>query len=111
MGKSKKGRVLTAFIGAQDIYEWVTSEDGRATMFPILMSGVEKTIEEDLEEHHVLRVESLVNYNMQKFNFYVKKEDLSDTLEKIMEWALEEEEYEICARVKKVEEKLVKEEF
>ena len=48
---------------------------------------------------------------MQKFNFYVKRDDLSDTLDKIMEWALEEEEYEICARVKKVEEKLVKEEF
>ena len=30
MAKSKK--VLTCYIGSQDIYEWVTSDDGKKTM-------------------------------------------------------------------------------
>ena len=36
---------------------------------------------------------------------------MQETLGKIMDWALENEEYEICARVKKIEDNLVKETF
>lgn len=109
MAKSKK--VLTCYIGSQDIYEWVTSDDGKKTMMPILIEGCESIIDKDLEEKKVLVVESIQKYASRRFSFYVRKEEMEETLGKIMDWALENEEYEICARVKKIEDNLVKETF
>ena len=50
----------------------------------------------------VLRIESFVRYIHKAYDFYVKREEITDTLDKIMEWGLEEEQYEICGRVKKI---------
>ena len=109
MGKSKKA--LTCFIGGADIQEWVQSEEGKSTMMPLLIKGCEEVIDENLDEHMVLRIESFVRYIHKAYDFYVRRDEIEDTLDKIMEWALEQEQYEICGRVKKILDILNKEEF
>ena len=109
MAKPKKP--LTCFIGGADIQELVQSEQGKSTMMPLLIKGCEEVVEHNLSEHMVLRIESFVRYIHKAYDFYVKREEITDTLDKIMEWGLEEEQYEICGRVKKILDSIKKEEF
>ena len=45
------------------------------------------------------------------FDFFVKRNEIEDTLSKIMDWALAEEEYEVCERVKNLNEYLENNQF
>ena len=45
---------------------------------------------------------------LKAFDFYVKKDEINDTLEKLMEWALENENYETCSKIKVLESKVEK---
>ena len=70
-------KVLTCYIGSQDIYEWVTSDDVKKTMMIILIEGCESIIDKDLEEKKVLVVESIQKYALsRRFSFYVRKEEV-----------------------------------
>lgn len=97
MDESKK--ILTVHIGKSDIYEW-TMDKGKETLMPELLVGCEELLYNDLEEVLCIRVEAVVRGKQKAFDFSVKKEGVSDTLNKIMEWALELEDYETCIRVK-----------
>ncbi len=97
MDESKK--ILTVHIGKNDIYEW-TMDAGKEILMPELLIGCEELLYNDLTEVLCLRVETLIRGKQKAFDFSVKKEGVTDTLGKIMEWALEVEDYEICIRVK-----------
>jgi hypothetical protein len=92
-------KILSVYIGQKDIYEWLKG-DGKSILMPELLSGCEKVVVDEIEEIQVLRVESLVRGQQKAFDFFARKWEVEDTLDKIMEWALSEEEYEICERVK-----------
>lgn len=106
MGKQE--RVFVAYIGETDIYEW-TQGVGKTIMMPELLKSCEKLIHEDLLEIKAVRVEAVINSKKKSFDFFVRRNGIDDTLEKIMNWALVEEEYEMCSRVKNLQEFLDKE--
>lgn len=103
-------KILTIHIGKNDIYEW-TMGVGKDTIMQELLIGCEELLYNKLEEVKCLRVESLVRGKQTAFDFSVKEDGVNDTLEKIMEWALQNEEYEICERVKNLMEFLQNNKF
>jgi len=98
-------KIKTIYIGDRDIYSW-TMDEGKSTIMPILLEQSKELIENDLESKKALRVEAIIRGEKKAFDFFVKKEDISDTLSKIMNWALEEEHYEMCSEIKELERKL-----
>jgi len=94
----EKKKILSVYIGKNDIFEW-TSGIGKDILMPELLVGCEELLYNDLDEVMCLRVESLVRNKQVSFDFKISKDGVSETLDKIMEWALNNEEYEICQRV------------
>jgi hypothetical protein len=103
-------KILTIHIGQNDIYEW-TMNVGKERLMPELLVGCEELLYNDLDEVLCVRVESLIRGKQKAFDFSVKQDGVTDTLEKIMEWALETEEYEMCTRVKNLFEYIEKNKF
>jgi hypothetical protein len=92
-------KILTIYIGNSDIYEWATDK-GKSILMPELLVGCEELLYNELDEVKCLRVESFVRGAHIAFDFSVKRDGCEDTLTKIMDWALEVEEYDYCQRVK-----------
>jgi len=92
-------KILTVYIGGDDIYEWATDK-GKSILMPELLIGCEELLYNDLIQIKCLRVESFVRQKHTAFDFSITRDGCEDTLNKIMEWALENEEYESCQRVK-----------
>lgn len=92
-------KILTVHIGKIDIFEW-TMGPGKDILMPELLVGCEELLYNDLDEVKCLRVEAEIRGKQKAFDFSVKAEGVHDTLEKIMKWALENEEYETCSRVR-----------
>ena len=94
--------ILTVYIGEEDIHTWLHG-DGKPILMPELLIGCEELLYNDLEEVRCARIEVLVRKSHKAFDFSVTKKDVGDTLNKILEWALGEEEYEMCQRVKELQ--------
>lgn len=92
-------KILTVHIGKIDIFEW-TMGTGKHILMPELLVGCEELLYNDLDEVRCLRVEAEIRGKQKAFDFSVKAEGVHDTLDKIMQWALENEEYETCSRVR-----------
>jgi hypothetical protein len=102
--------ILHIYIGDTDIFEW-TMGVGKETLMPELLVGCEELLYNDLEEVRCVRVEATIRGKKKAFDFNVRRIGVGDTLEKIMEWALGNEEYEMCQRVQSLNEFLEKNEF
>lgn len=92
---------LSIHIGERDIQEWLKNE-GKATLMPELLIAYEKLSVENFQaedEIHVIRVEASIRGKSKAFDFYARLEEKWDALQKIYEWAIEEEEYEMCERI------------
>ena len=98
-------KILTIYLGDTDIYEW-TQGVGKSILMPQLLIGCEIMINEDVEEYKCARVEVMLRGEPKAFDFSVSKSQIKDTLDKILEWSLNEEEYEMCQRVKELQEKI-----
>ena len=107
---TEEKRILTIHIGDTDIYEWTMSE-GKKTLMPELLVGCEELLYNDLDEVKCVRVEAQIRKQKKAFDFGVQRKSVEDTLDKILQWALYEEEYEICERVKKLNEYLENNQF
>lgn len=90
--------ILTIYIGNSDIFEWATDR-GKAILMSELLTGCEELLYNELDEVKCLRVESFVRGKHMAYDFSIYKDGCIETLEKIMDWALENEEYEMCQRV------------
>jgi len=102
----KEEKVFTAYIGDTDIYEW-TMGVGKSILMPIMLKTCKDILSNDLTEKQAARVEAQIRGKMKAFDFWIKLDGIDETLSKIMEWALEDEQYEICSEVKKLQDKLV----
>ena len=98
-------KVKTIHIGKKDIYEWTMGE-GKSMLMPLLFDASKKVILEDIKELKAFRVEAEIRGNQKAFDFWVKLDEIESTLSKILEWALEEEKYEMCNEIKKLENKI-----
>ena len=102
--------ILTIYIGETDIYEWTMAE-GKRIIMPELLIGCEELLYNELESVKCLRVEAFIRGDNKAFDFFVKRNEIEDTLSKIMDWAHAEEEYEVCERVKNLNEYLENNQF
>jgi hypothetical protein len=103
-------KILTVYIGEEDIFQW-TMGVGKSILMPELLIGCEELLYNDLDEVKCARIEAVIRGKAKAFDFNVKQDGIEDTLEKIMQWALETEEYEICQRVQNLNEYLGKDDF
>lgn len=101
--------VLHIYIGEDDIQEW-TQGVGKFVLMPAMFESLKEMINEDLEKIQFARVECSIRNKKRAFDFFVEIEGISEAIEKLMEWALEEEKYEMCAEIKKLEELVQKQE-
>jgi hypothetical protein len=92
-------KILTVHIGKIDIFEWSIG-NGKDILMPELLVGCEELLYNDLDEVRCLRVEADIRGIKKAFDFSVKAEGVHDTLNKIMQWALDIEDYETCSRVR-----------
>lgn len=104
-------KVFTAYIGDTDPQEWLQSGEGKSILMPILFKISEEVIEDRLEEKHAARIEAQIRGKMKAFDFFVHLSGVDDTLNKIMEWALDEEKYELCSQIKMLQEKINEKDF
>lgn len=95
----KEERVFTVHIGETDIFEW-TQGIGKSVLMPILLKVCQEVIYDNLEEKVAAKVQFSLKGKPKIYDFVVKFDGIEDTLEKIMSWALDEEEYEMCQSVK-----------
>ena len=93
---TKKVRHL--YIGERDILEW-TQNEGKDIPYPRFLYGATEIIKKGNKKVNVLRVESSVREIQKAFDFFIVEEYIEETLDNILEWAIEKEEYEICIDV------------
>ena len=102
-----KDTVLHIYIGKDDIQEW-TQGIGKYTLMPAMFECCKTMLNEDLNKLQFARVEAIIRGKPKAFDFFVEMEGIWDTIEKLMEWAIEEEKYQMCVEIKKLEELLDK---
>ena len=98
-------KVFTAHIGETDVQEW-TQGVGKQILMPVLFKVVQELIDSDEDEMTAARIEFSLRGNPKAYDFVVKKDGIEDTLSKIMGWAIDEEEYEMCSEIKQVQDNL-----
>ena len=98
-------KVFTAHIGDTDVHEW-TQGVGKHILMPVLFKVVQELLDSDEDEMIAARIEFSLRGNPKAYDFVVKKDGIEDTLSKIMGWAIDEEEYEMCSKIKKVQDGL-----
>lgn len=103
-------QVFTVHIGETDIQEWIQGV-GKRVLMPILFEVCKAVIEDEEEERIAARVQFSLKGKPKIYDFIVKLEGVGDTLNKIMNWAIEEEEYEMCGKIKNTQERLYNEDF
>lgn len=103
-------RVNEIFIGNKDPYHWFMY-DGKDTLMEILYSTILDVVENDLEEKIAAKVSFTFDGKQKSMNFVVNREGLGDTVEKVFEWALDNERYEFCSELKYIKERLHNEDF
>tara|TARA_Y100000816_G_C25571733_1_gene308066 strand:- start:26 stop:352 length:327 start_codon:yes stop_codon:yes gene_type:complete len=104
MDEPKKGTKI--FIGDQDIYLWMHGNP--QTIWPELVTAAEELLYNNENEVLALQVENRINNKRGIFDLFVRKQEVNDTLSKAMVWAIDEEEYELCTRIKNLEDFLAK---
>ena len=101
----KEERVFTAHIGETDIFEW-TQGRGKTILMPVLFEVCKEVIQEKVEEKIAARVQFSLKGKPKVYDFVVRLDGVEGTLDKIMNWAIEEEEYEMCSQIKNTKERL-----
>lgn len=99
--------VLHIYIGDDDIQTW-TQGIGKETLMPEMFGACKEVISEDLDKLQFARVEATIRGKKRAFDFFVEIEGIHDTLEKLMEWSLQEERYEMSAEIQKLQERVDK---
>lgn len=100
MDEPRRGTKIN--IGDSDIYLWTHSNP--QIIFPELVIAAEEMLYKGEDEKLALQVENKINKKRRNFDFFVRKEEIDDTLDKALEWAELDEEYEVCQRIKNLQE-------
>ena len=89
--------ILSVYIGNDDVMDWAMIT-GKDIIMPELLRSCEYLLYNELEEVKCMNLFAEVASTVVKVEFIVKPIDVNNTLSKILEWAEQEEEYELCAR-------------
>ena len=101
----KFGEILTVYLGDEPVEEWIRGV-GKSILMPELLRACESLIRGKSNTKLCAVIISEINFKSYNYHISVKRSSIGDTLDKIMEWALDREEYEMCARIKKLYELL-----
>lgn len=94
-------RLNEIHIGDTDPYNWVMY-DGKETLMGILYSTILSIIEEGLDEKIAARIYYNINGRRKSMDFVVNRDGIDETIDKVFEWALENEEYLWCSELKQI---------
>tara|TARA_B100000886_G_scaffold192548_1_gene132606 strand:+ start:1420 stop:1746 length:327 start_codon:yes stop_codon:yes gene_type:complete len=104
MDEPKKGTKI--YIGDQDIYLWLHGNPH--LVWPELVTATEELLYTKKDEVLAFQVENNINSRRGLFDLFVREAEVNDTLSKAMRWAEDFEEYELCQRIKNLEDYLEK---
>ena len=104
MDEPKRGTKIN--IGEQDIYLWMHGNPHM--VWPDLVTAAEELLYTKQNEVLAFQVENRVEKKKGLFDLFVRKSEVHDTLSKAMVWAEDYEEYELCQRIKNLEDYLKK---
>lgn len=93
------------YIGDKDPYHWVMY-DGKGVLMQVLYGTILDVVENELEEQIACRIHCNFNNRQKSMDFVVKRDGIEETIDKVFEWALENEEYEWCAELKSIQKQL-----
>jgi hypothetical protein len=102
-----KERLNEIFIGDKDPFTWVMYE-GKETLMGVLYSTILLVMEEELESKIAARIFYTYNGSKKSMDFVVNRDGIEDTIEKVFEWALENEEYLWCQELTYIKEDLAR---
>jgi hypothetical protein len=94
--------ILSIYIGEDDLIDW-TMITGKDVMMVELLKSIELLLYNDLDEIRCVNIFVDIVDETVKMEFTLKPYDINESLSKILEWAIESEEYEMCTRVKKLQ--------
>lgn len=93
--------ILTVYLGDTPIEEWLHGV-GKCIIMPHLLHGCELIMKGKSETKLCVILISEINFRTFNYHISVKRKSISDTLDKIMKYSLENEEYLMCARIEKL---------
>ena len=96
-----ENRIKEIYIGDTDPHHWIMY-DGKSTLMPILYETILELVENDLDEKIAVRIHCNFSNRQKSMDFVVHKDGIEDTIDKVFEWALENEEYEWCSELKTI---------
>lgn len=96
--EEEERRVLELNVESFNIEEFMESH--RGLMVAEVLSATEELIYKDLERVEVIRINVKMPRGKTVLKCSLDKEEGIDGLDRLLEWALEKEEYEMCHRIK-----------
>ena len=75
-------------------------EANRGLMVAEVIAATEELIYKDLEKVDVIKINVILPRGKTVLNCSLERHEAVDGLDKVLEWALEKEEYEMCHRIK-----------
>ena len=96
--EEEERRVLELNVESFSIEEFMESH--RGLMVAEVLSATEELIYKDLERVEVIRINVKMPRGKTVLKCSLDKEEGIDGLDRLLEWALEKEEYEMCHRIK-----------
>lgn len=103
MKPPKKDGILEVNIGNVDIMDWLTIT-GKDIVMPEMLKATEKLFYQDLKQCACIIINAKLGSSTVTLELIAIRSDIDDSLLKILNWAIKSEEYEMCARVKKLQE-------
>lgn len=85
-----------------DIFQWLQDNSDIVNHHSVAL--IEKMLYDDVQGK--LIVVKLIDCHDQRVSLTISRDEIDVTLDTIFDWAIKEEEYEICARIKYLREKL-----
>lgn len=106
---TEKKKVVVAVLSKKmTIKSWITTDVGKALVFPELLIGCEELLYNNLDKVFCMKVITQETRNLEPIDFIVRKTGIRKTLSKILNWALEIENYEMAVRVRNLNDVLNK---
>lgn len=104
----KKKIIIAVLDKKMTIKSWIKTDSGKSMIFPELLLGCEELLYNDLDKVFCMKVITHETRKLEPVDFVVRRNGIVKTLSKILEWALEIEDYEMAARVRNLNDVLKK---
>jgi hypothetical protein len=93
--------ILTLEVDFEDYPDWV--EDNRLLFLRETITASEEMVHDDLDLIHIMTINVRSDIGGMKVVCNLNREDLVESLEKVLEKCVESEEYELAQRVKNLQ--------